>query len=200
MSARTRTIAILFGFLAFLAFGAASAQQQSRNSSGDALASAIFIPFFNGIFLEWGDELSCKVTSDSGWEEKDCRLSAVTKISDAWAQFPTVSTVTLILGILLSPFGLVAIMASRSKQPGEAFRLGAGAEAIEGVVAAAGEYSTFGSIDEPGSFIVFTIVAMLATGTIAATMKAWQTNPAFRALVPIGVVGLVVLAIYHQSQ
>lgn len=97
------------------------------------------MPAFNGFFLEWGDELYCLLTTNSAHDKARCKELSAYNISAAWRNYPKIATASMIIGLILSPFGMMVIASSRNKSAGDAFKAGAGVELLEGIVCAAGE-------------------------------------------------------------
>ncbi len=140
-----------------------------RASSDGNIFAAVFVPVFQGFTWEWGDEFYCSNISDDGYDY--CHDNAKDMIEAYEADFGGVAIVTNMLGVLLSPAGLVFIFlfASGAKSAGDAFKAGFLAEMAEGAVSALGIVSTHRELEGAGGFFVATAVAGVVTGIAAVS-------------------------------
>jgi hypothetical protein len=132
--------------------------------SGDT-GQGFFLALANGFLWEFGDEIYCKATSN---DFAKCHAKAKEDIEQAIRENSVAVMVMNFIGVLFSFGGAIAIWLARSghKVGASAFMIGFVAESIETVASMIGEVSTFGTLQDPATFIKFSLGACLVTGTV----------------------------------
>lgn len=132
------------------------------------VGSGFMLSLANGFLYEFADEIGCKVLSDN---YNGCHQQAKQDILAAQAKGGWLTAGLNFIGIMFSPVGFfVAAFRARSlhKTGGSAFALGFKYEAFENALAAIGEIATFGTLQYPGAFFQWALVACVLTGILVA--------------------------------
>lgn len=140
----------------------------SSTSPSSSLKLA-FLAYANGFLYDFADDLWCLRG------EPSCIQDLAAEILDYRRSHSRLAWILYVLGALTSPFALSSVLLAGSKRNlFQTFLLSFLIELAEGGLAAVGELLTFGTLLQPGGFVLETLLFACATGALAVIKGHWR--------------------------
>jgi hypothetical protein len=155
--------------------------------------------FFNGVFLEFGDELFCMILAEpTGFGSfQSCHNAAARAIAFGAENSTFFALAGGIMGYAFAPTYYVYVsMNGPPKTAGETFKVLFLVEAFEGAASVVGQLATDGNLGTALIPLLFILPIGFAKGAIFAFIFAWKTSELFKFQV-ILVLGIVLAIAYY---
>lgn len=179
-------------------------QQQPTQEEQLATATpgeAFLIFFGNGVMLEFGDELGCRLYKEFGFREQtECSAVARAKIAYSVENHTYIALLGGFIGYALTPtLVVIGLFRGAPKSAWQAFSSVLVVELFEGSVAVAGQLSTDGAWDTALYSLWLSIGLGLVHGTVRAVAYLWINSFVIQNTILIFIVtGIFTVLYYYQ--
>lgn len=157
--------------------------------------------FFNGVFLEFGDELFCMILAEpTGFGSfQSCHRAAARAIAFGAENRTFLALAGGIVGYAFAPTYYVYMsLNAPPKTAGETFKVLFLLEAFEGAASVVGQLATDGNLGDALIPLLFILPIGFAKGLIFAFIFEWRRSEFFKIQVILGL-GVVLAILYHMA-